>query len=194
MANQIKARYEFPGGQRLEIAQGDITAEDVEAIVNAANAMLQHGGGVAGVISRKGGPQIQEESDAWVREHGPVTHANPAYTRAGRLPFRYIIHAVGPIWGEGEEAQKLHDAIWGSLRLAETLGIQSLAFPAISTGIFGVPKAFAAQVFFQTIHDYYSQNPHSPLKLVRITLYDNPTLEVFLETFEAWRNTLSTSA
>lgn len=103
MANQIKARYEFPGGQRLEIAQGDITAEDVEAIVNAANAMLQHGGGVAGVISRKGGPQIQEESNAWVREHGPVTHANPAYTRAGRLPFRFIIHAVGPVWGEGKK-------------------------------------------------------------------------------------------
>ncbi|MCX8023654.1 MAG: macro domain-containing protein [Thermanaerothrix sp.] len=194
MVPQIKARYEFSEGQRLEIAQGDITAEDVEAIVNAANAMLQHGGGVAGVISRKGGPQIQEESNAWVRKHGPVTHANPAYTHAGQLPFRYIIHAVGPVWGEGEEAQKLRDAILGSLRLAETLGVQSLAFPAISTGIFGVPKAFAAQVFFHTIYDYYSQNPCSPLKLVRITLYDAPTLEVFLETFDAWRNTLSTSA
>lgn len=193
MGSQIKSRYVFPGGQCLEIAQGDITAQDVEAIVNAANAMLQHGGGVAGAILRKGGPQIQEESDAWVREHGPVTHANPAYTHAGRLPFRYIIHAVGPVWGEGEEAQKLRAAIQGSLHLAETLGLQSLAFPALSTGIFGVPKAFAAQVFFQTIHDHFSQNPQSPIRLVRITLYDAPTLEVFLEAFETWRNTQSVS-
>ncbi|WP_299027407.1 macro domain-containing protein [uncultured Thermanaerothrix sp.] len=187
MASQVKARYPFPGGQVLEIAQGDITAEDVEAIVNAANTMLQHGGGVAGAILRKGGAQIQAESDAWVQQFGPVTHAKPAYTRAGRLPFRYIIHAVGPIWGEGDEECKLSAAILGSLRLAETLGIRSLAFPAISTGIFGVPKDLAARVFLHTIADYFTQSPNSPLSLVRITLYDAPTLEVFLEALETWR-------
>ncbi len=191
MASQVKARYQFPGGQSLEIAQGDITTEDVEAIVNAANAMLQHGAGVAGAILRKGGPQIQEESDAWVRQHGPITHSRPAYTHAGRLPFRYIIHAVGPIWGEGDEQSKLSAAISGSLQLAEMLGIHSLAFPAISTGIFGVPKDLAARVFLQTIADYFSQSPNSPLSLVRITLYDTPTLEVFLETFETWRKSQS---
>jgi len=192
MSTVLRAQYRFPSGQRLEITQGDITSEDVEAIVNAANAYLQHGAGVAGAIVRKGGYEIQRESDAWVKQHGPVTHERPAYTTAGKLPFRYIIHAVGPIWGEGEEENKLSQAIQGSLQLAERLGLRSLAFPAISTGIFGMPKAIAARVFLETIARFFAENPNSSLALVRITLLDTPTLEVFLEAFNAWQQARTT--
>ena len=97
MTGTVLKTHTFSGGQQLHLVQGDITQEEVGAIVNAANLHLQHGGGVAGIISRRGGPQIQQESDAWVREHGPVSHAKPAYTSGGDLPCRYVIHAVGPI-------------------------------------------------------------------------------------------------
>lgn len=183
--NTILQEHTLPSGQTLQIVQGDLTAETVDAIVNAANSHLQHGGGVAGAISRKGGPQIQAESDAWVRQHGPVSHAEPAYTRAGSLPCRYVIHAVGPVWGEGDEDHQLAAAVAGSLRLADELGLSSIAFPAISTGIFGFPKARAAGVIFAAISDYFTQNPASGLRQVRLTLFDQPTIDAFLS---AWKS------
>lgn len=168
------------GGRRLEILRGDITAENVDAIVNAANERLMHGGGVAAVIARCGGPSIQEESDRWVREHGPVTHETPAYTSGGNLPARYIIHAVGPVWGSGDEDRKLAAAVRGSLARAGELKLRSIAFPAISTGIFSFPVERAAQVFLTTIDMYFKDHPESSLETVRLTLFDSPTLEVFL--------------
>jgi O-acetyl-ADP-ribose deacetylase (regulator of RNase III) len=178
--NTIHAKLTFPSGQRLEIVQGDITEEPVDAIVNAANSHLQHGAGVAGAIVRKGGYEIQRESNEWVHLHGPVKHDQPAYTGPGRLPCRYVIHAVGPVWGEGDEEARLASAVEGSLRLAEQLGLSSIAFPAISTGIFGFPRELAAQIFMQVIRDHFAEKPESALSLVRLTLYDNPTLETFL--------------
>jgi O-acetyl-ADP-ribose deacetylase (regulator of RNase III) len=175
----------FPSKQTLQLVQGDLTTETVDAIVNAANRALQHGGGVAGVIVRKGGFEIQAESNAWVREHGPVSHAEPAYTGAGRLPCRYVIHAVGPVWGEGDEDAKLAAAITGSLALADQLGLSSIAFPAISTGIFGFPKERAANVIFSAIDRYFSQQPDSSLQLVRLTLFDQPTIDAFMKIWNA---------
>ncbi len=137
----------FPSGQRVEIVTGDLTRQEVDAIVNAANSQLAHGGGVAGVIVRRGGSIIQSESDAWVQRNGPVSHDKPAFTSAGVLPCRYVIHAVGPVWGEGGEEQKLGSAVFGSLELAEKLDLRSIAFPAISTGIFGVPCPLASRYF-----------------------------------------------
>jgi O-acetyl-ADP-ribose deacetylase (regulator of RNase III) len=179
MSNILRT-HPYPSGQRLEIVQGDLTQEKVDAIVNPANSQLVHGGGLAGIIVRQGGSTIQEESDAWVREHGPVSHAAPAHTAPGQLPCQYIIHAVGPIWGSGEEDAKLADAITGSLALADRLALTSIAFPAISTGIFGFPKDRAAGVIFQAIHRYFAGQPDSGMQLVRITLYDQPTLTAFL--------------
>jgi len=179
-----KEKHTFPGGQSIEVTQGDLTRERVDAIVNAANSGLVHAGGVAAAIVRAGGTIIQEESDAWVRQYGPVSNAEPAYTRAGRLPCRYVIHAVGPIWGEGEEDRKLEEAIRGSLKQAESLGLRSLAFPAISTGIFGFPKDRAARIFFTTFLEYFSENPASPLELVRVTLWDDETMAIFLTEFK----------
>ena len=182
--NETSKERIFPTGQKLQLVQGDITEETVDAIVNAANAHLSHGAGVAGAILRRGGMQIQVESDQWVQEHGMVRHAEPAYTRAGNLPCRYVIHAVGPIWSEGQEEEKLQAATNGSLQLAERLGLQSIAFPAISTGIYRFPKPLAAQVMLSTIADHLTANPDSSLKLVRIVLYEPETLQAFIEAWE----------
>jgi O-acetyl-ADP-ribose deacetylase (regulator of RNase III) len=175
----------FPTKQTLQLVQGDLTTEAVDAIVNAANSQLQHGGGVAGIIVRCGGYEIQAESNAWVREHGPVSHAEPAYTGAGRLPCRYVIHAVGPVWGEGNEDNKLAAAITGSLILADRLGLSSIAFPAISTGIFGFPKERAAGVIFSAIESYFAQLSSSGLQIVRLTLFDQPTVDAFTKVWDA---------
>lgn len=183
--SQVIHQGQLPSGQTIQLAQGDITTEALDAIVNAANRYLRHGGGVAGAILRHGGPQIQAESEAWVQAHGPVSHAEPAYTHAGSLPCRYVIHAVGPVWGEGEEDARLSAAISGALRRADELGLTSLALPAISTGIFGFPKQRAARLIFAAIRSYCTQNTASGLRLVRVTILDQPTLDVFSAAWEA---------
>lgn len=172
------------GSHRVELVFGDITKEKVDAIVNAANTYLVHGGGVAGAISKAGGPTIQQQSSEWVRLHGPVTHRSPAYTRAGKLPCQFIIHAVGPIWGEGGESHKLIDAVHGSLELAEKMKMTTLAIPAISTGIYGFPVPLAAKVILESIRDYFAAHPESGEKLIRIVLYDQETTLVFQKAFQ----------
>ncbi len=171
----------FPSGFLLEIAQGDITAEPIDAIVNAANSQLQHGGGVAAAISRRGGPTIRAESEAWLRRNGPLDAAHPAWTHAGDLPCRFVIHAVGPVWGEGEEDAKLAAACRASLDLAAELGCAALALPAISTGIFGFPRPRAARVILATLRTWAVEHPKSPLRRVRVLLWDPPALNDFLE-------------
>lgn len=182
--NRVIEEHDLSLGRTLQLVQGDLTTEAVDAIVNAANSQLQHGGGVAGAIARRGGPEIQAQSNAWVREHGPVSHHTPAYTGAGSLPSRYVIHAVGPVWGEGDEDEKLETAVSASLALADELDVSSIAFPAISTGIFGFPKERAAEVILEAVKDYFSQNPDSGIEKVRITLYDQPTVDAFLKIWQ----------
>lgn len=173
----------LPTGQSLQIAQGDITLENVDAIVNAANEHLQHGGGVAWSIVRRGGDVIQDESDAWIEKHGLVPHSHPAWTSGGSLSARYVIHAVGPVWGDGDEDAKLAAAVTGSLRAADELGLSSIAFPAISTGIFGFPKERAAGIMLKSIQEY-CEKEDSKLKTIRLVLFDDATVEAFLKT---WR-------
>ena len=174
----------YSAGQKLELVHGDLTEEQVDAIVNAANCHLEHGAGVAGAIVRKGGHIIREESETWVREHGLVSHEAPAFTRAGELSCKYVIHAVGPIWGEGDEDRKLAVAVNGSLALADRLKLESLAMPPISTGIFGFPKERAARIFKNSITAYFTDHPQSSLKLVRFTIIDQETLQVFKSAWE----------
>jgi O-acetyl-ADP-ribose deacetylase (regulator of RNase III) len=182
---RVVAEHRLPTGQVLQLIHGDLTEEHVDAIVNAANAHLQHGGGVAGAIVRRGGAVIQQESDAWVRSHGQVAHDSPALTGAGRLPCRQVIHAVGPVWGEGDEDAKLRAAVSGALRLANAQGFSSLALPAISTGVFGFPKDRGARILIGAILDFLSDHPSSPLKQLRITLIDEPSVQVFAAEFAA---------
>ncbi len=185
--NIVRTETTLPSGQIIQLVQGDITTEHVGAIVNAANEHLEHGGGVAWAIVRRGGEVIQRESDEWVRTHGTVTHAQPAWTSGGNLHCRYVIHAVGPVWGDtqragagGEEDAKLTAAVTGSMKAAERLGLSSLAMPALSTGIFGFPKERAAGVIFSAIREHFSKNPASTLKQVRLVLYDQQTVDIFL--------------
>ena len=182
MNNVLKERI-FQTGQTLQIVQGDITTEQVDAIVNAANEHLQHGGGVAWAISKKGGPDIQQGSDAWIRQHGLVSHSRPAWTSGGLLPAEYVIHAVGPVWGDGDEDNKLSEAVTGSLHVADELKCTSIAMPAISTGIFGFPKERAAGIIFTSIEKYFESNS-SNLDLVRLTLFDQGTVEVFVKSWQ----------
>ncbi len=177
--NLLIKTYPLSSGQVIEIAQGDLTKEHVDAIVNAANSRLAHGGGVAGAIRSAGGQQIIDESEAWVREHGPVTNAEPAYTNAGNLSCRFVIHAVGPIWGEGDEDRKLQDAVTGSLKRAEELKAHSLALPAISTGIFGFPLERAARIILETLRAYFVRNPMSGIRTTRIVLHDDKAVRAF---------------
>jgi O-acetyl-ADP-ribose deacetylase (regulator of RNase III) len=179
--NHILAETALPSGQRLQLVLGDITAEKTDAIVNAANRRLQHGAGVAGAILRAGGAVIQEESDRWVRDHGSVSHSAPAWTSAGALPCRFVIHAVGPMWGEGEEAGKLAAAVDGSLNVAEELRLRSIALPALSTGVFGFPLEAAARVILRTLGEHFSRRPASALRQVRVVLFDQPAADIFLD-------------
>lgn len=189
--NTVFVEKSLSSGQTIQIVQGDITSEKVDAVVNAANEHLQHGGGVAWAIAKKGGPTIQKESDEWIRQHGRVAHAHPAWTSGGDLPAKYVIHAVGPVWDDsknagtrGDEDRKLSDAIFGSLRVADELNCASIAMPAISTGIFGFPKERAANIIFSTIEDYFDSQ-QSGLLLIKLVLFDQDTLTVFLK---AWHD------
>ncbi len=184
--NAVLVEKRLPSNQSIQIVQGDLTVEKVDAIVNAANEHLQHGGGVARTISKQGGPAIQKESDAWIRQHGPVSHSHPAWTSGGQLPAKYVIHAVGPVWGSGDEDKKLSDAVKGSLRVADELQCSSIAMPAISTGIFGFPKERAASITFSVVEDYFESNP-SNINVVKLVLFDQPTVDVFVRSWhEKW--------
>ncbi|MBN2045084.1 MAG: macro domain-containing protein [Anaerolineales bacterium] len=179
MEDQVLGEYQLDPDRKITLIRGDLTLQQVDAIVNAANPRLRHGGGVAAMILRKGGQVINEESQAWIRDRGEVTHESPAYTSGGNLDCRYIIHAVGPIWGRGDEEDKLTAAIAGSLRLADELSLTSIAFSAISTGIFGFPKRRAARVFYQSLVSYFVSHPESQLTDIRMVVYDDPTSEAF---------------
>jgi O-acetyl-ADP-ribose deacetylase (regulator of RNase III) len=182
--NTVLVEHDFPTGQTLQIVQGDITIEEVDAIVNAANEHLQHGGGVAWAISKKGGSAIQKESEAWIQQHGRVPHSAPAWTSGGLLPAKVVIHAVGPVWGDGDEDNKLAAAVTGSLRVAEELKCSSLAMPAISTGIYGFPKERAAAIIFNAIENYFAANSSSGLRTIKLVLFDQPTVDVFLQSWQ----------
>ena len=181
MAQEILFKHQTEAGQIIRIVKGDLTAEPVDAIVNAANEHLAHGGGVAGAIVRRGGRVIQEESTRWVREHGPVRTGTAAITGAGALPARYVIHAVGPAWGSGDEEAKLAGAVRSALELAATNHLASISLPAISSGIFGFPKHLCAQVILETVTDYLAQHPDGPVREVNLCNLDTLTANIFLD-------------
>jgi putative ATPase len=164
--------------------QGDLTAEASEAIVNAANEWLKHGGGVAGAIVRRGGEVIQHESDAWVRQHGPVRTGSAAITSSGKLAAKYVIHAVGPVWGSGDEEQKLASAVKSALTLAETHQVKNISIPGISSGIFGGPKDICARVILRAALDYVQQNSTTQLKEIRFCNIDEATASAFVREAE----------
>lgn len=162
----------------LELVQGDITDLATDAIVNAANESLQLGGGVAGAIRRRGGSTIQRECD----DIGGTPVGTAVKTSGGNLKTRYVIHAVGPRWGEGNEDQKLANAVHSALILADSKQLRSIAFPAISTGIFGFPKEQAAKIILSTTITYLNETKTS-LRRIIFCLYDPTTLIIFEDAF-----------
>lgn len=180
MKRKVLYEGQMPGDRVVRVVQGDLTEERVDAIVNAANERLAHGGGVAGAISRKGGPSIQAESSAWVRAHGPVRTGTAAITGAGDLACRYVIHAVGPVWADrGDEEGKLASAVRSALDLADQYNLCSVSLPAISSGIFGFPKDLCAQVMLRTIGAWLSEHPQSTVREVNACNMDAPTADIF---------------
>jgi O-acetyl-ADP-ribose deacetylase (regulator of RNase III) len=157
---------------RLEIVQGDITREHVDAIVNAANESLLGGGGVDGAIHRAGGSAILEEC----RTLGGCATGDVKATGAGELPARYVLHAVGPVWHGGgqDEAASLASCYRRALELARELGCRSIAFPAISTGVYGYPPEQAARIALTTIREHAGP----PVELVRIVCFSDESLRV----------------
>ena len=154
--NQDGRERQAAAERRIRIVQGDITLLDVEAVVNAANKHLQLGGGVAGAIRARGGPSIQEECDRLA----PIDVGEAVITGGGNLKAKYVIHAVGPVNGEGDEEAKLARATRSSLSLAAKHKIRSLAFPAISTGIYGFPLQDCSRIMLRVSLDFLKKNSH----------------------------------
>jgi O-acetyl-ADP-ribose deacetylase len=163
-------------GTLLRLLVGDLTESTADAIVNAANSHLQHGGGVAGAILRKGGRIIQEESD----RIGYVPVGESALTTAGRLKTRFVIHTVGPRWGEGDEELKLRSAVTSTLRLASEKAFSHIAMPAISAGIFGFPKDRCARVVVDELVAFVSSQ-QTTLHTIDICLMDTEIVSFFRE-------------
>lgn len=166
-------------GKTVKVVQEDITEEDTEAIVNAANSLLKHGGGVAGAIVRKGGKVIQEESDRIVKERGAIPVGSAVWTTGGNLKAKFVIHAVGPVWGERDEERKLRSAVRSALKVAEELGVSSVSLPAISTGIFGYPKDEGTKVIVDEVINFLKEREKTPLKEVHLTAIDDETTNLF---------------
>jgi O-acetyl-ADP-ribose deacetylase (regulator of RNase III) len=166
----------------LELVSGDITELSTDAIINAANGALKLGGGVAGAIRTKGGPEIQMECNRIIAEKGRIPTGGAAITRGGNLKAKFIIHAVGPICGEGDEERKLRNATISSLKLADREHLKSIAFPAISTGHFGLPKERCAEVMIPTVISYLRSGTN--LGHIIFCLYDQDTYDVFRRTLE----------
>jgi O-acetyl-ADP-ribose deacetylase (regulator of RNase III) len=167
------------GGSRVELVQGDITREMVDAIVNAANSGLMGGGGVDGAIHNAGGPAILEECREIRESKGSLPAGEAVMTSGGRLAARHVIHAVGPVWRGGGhgEAETLARCYRNSLELAAARGLSSVAFPAISTGVYSYPVAQAAAIALGTIREVLLAG--SPVSLVRCVLFSEEDLETY---------------
>jgi O-acetyl-ADP-ribose deacetylase (regulator of RNase III) len=156
------------------VVRGDLLEEPADAIVNAANGHLAHGGGIAGIISRAAGPALQGESDRIVRERGPFPSGSAVATAAGKLPFKAVIHAVGPRQGEGDEEAKLVRALASAFDLAKAHGWETVSFPAVSSGIFAVPLDVCARA-------YIAAARAAPISKVRLCLRDQPIIDAVLK-------------
>jgi O-acetyl-ADP-ribose deacetylase (regulator of RNase III) len=187
----IVEQIELQNGKIIRLAKGDITFRNVDAVVNAANTNLKHGGGVAAAIVRKGGQIIQEESD----KIGFVPVGSAAITTSGKLPCKAVIHAVGPRMGEGDEDAKLRSAIRASLLIASEKKFRDIAIPAVSSGIFGFPKDKCAAILTSESLNFLlnrgEDNEESTLEIVEFCIIDSDTLNEFRLQFRILKNELS---
>ena len=164
----------------IGLVQGDITKESTDAVVNAANRSLLGGGGVDGAIHRAGGPAILEACKAVRARQGECPPGEAVVTTGGRLPAKYVIHTVGPVWRGGNQGEPgiLASCYRNSLRVAVAMGLRSVAFPSISTGAYGYPVEKAAFVALTTVAAFLSKEERAPA-IVRFVLYDAMTLGIY---------------
>ena len=167
------------GRSTLELIQGDITAQDTDAVVNAANKRLAPGGGVAGAIHRAAGPKLWKEC----KKLGGCETGEAKITKGSNLKAPYVIHTVGPVYsGKEEDPKLLADSYRNSLFLAKDKGIKSISFPALSTGAFGYPLKVAAKIAFETVIDFLSK--YHEIELVRFVLYGKSSFEIHKKVLE----------
>jgi O-acetyl-ADP-ribose deacetylase len=168
------------GGTTLRVTTGDITREQVAAIVNAANVHLRHGGGVAAAIARAAGPSLQRESDEWVAAHGPLRDGEAAVTSAGALPCRVVVHVAGPVHDpdRDDNADRLRAAAVAALEAAREHDARSMAFPAISAGIYGYPLDEATRVLVDTVATWVVDHP-DVFEQVRFVGFDDRVAGAF---------------
>ncbi len=185
--SDFAARLIFTNGKTLELhGPVDITKETTEAIVNAANSSLLGGGGVDGAIHRAGGPSILQECKRIVAKIGTLSAGKAVLTTGGRLPAKYVIHTVGPVYRRGERsnAATLSSCYRESIRLADDHGIKSIAFPSISTGAFGYPVHEAATIAIRTVNEFLPTCVH--LEHVRFALFDIATCNAYVRAAETF--------
>jgi O-acetyl-ADP-ribose deacetylase (regulator of RNase III) len=173
------------GKHRIELLQGDITRQTVDALVNAANSSLAGGGGVDGAIHRAGGPSLMEETDRRYPDGCPTGDAVP--TSAGKLSARYVFHAVGPVWSGGHrgESDLLRSAYRRCLQLALEHDCRSIAFPAISTGVYGYPLDLAAEASLDEIRRFLAESQHAEPLEVRMVLFGAGPYAAFARVLES---------
>lgn len=174
----IENEQSLPGGRRLRLVIGDLLTEPVDAIVNAANGRLAHGGGVAAAISRAAGPALDADGRSYVAEHGTIPTGEAVVTTAGDLDYQGVIHAVGPRQGDGDEEAKLSLAVQNALLRAHERGWGSVSLPAISSGIFGVPFEVCARAYVAGVRRHFAEHPDSCLEEVRLCLREGPLVEL----------------
>jgi len=180
--SQLLSEIKTPQGISIQVRHGDMTTEEVDCIVNAANSSLDHASGLAGAIVKKGGDIVQTESDVYVAKNGRLEEGGVAVTSAGKLPCKNVLHAVGPTWHGGNEGEEiiLGMTVRSCLDKANELKHTSISLPAISSGIFGFPKEKCAVVMFDMAFQFIQENSgKTSLKEIRFTNFDDKTVEIF---------------
>ena len=179
--NQFSINY--PENKVFQVGIRDLLGAPVDAIVNPANSGLSHGGGIAAIISNEGGPPIDKHCAKYIEKYGRIPVTKAVVTTAGRLPYKGVIHAVGPRMGDGEEQQKIEATLISCLGIAQAKGWQSVAFPAISTGLFMIPKDVCADAFKNAVSSFWEKFPDTPVKLIWLclTIEDYPVFERILK-------------
>jgi O-acetyl-ADP-ribose deacetylase (regulator of RNase III) len=182
--SEIRYEHRREDGRVVRIKLGDLTAESVDAIVNAANTYLAHGGGLAAAIVWAGGEVIQRESD----KVAPVPTGGAASTGAGALPCKRVIHAVGPVWSRqrpDESDRLLSSAVASALKVADAESLVSISIPAISSGIFGFPKDRCARLMLEAVEQFWTDHPETSVREINLCNFDDLTVSIFLKAASA---------
>ena len=178
MSGKLVGMLRFPNELVFEVAEASLLEERTDAIVNAANGHLAHGGGVAAAIARAAGAAMIEEDQRIVKACGAIPTGEAVVSVAGKLPFKAVIHAIGPYWGQGDEQAKLTSALTAAFQCAHVRGLNSVSFPAVSSGIFAVPLEICARAYVAAVRQFCAATPESSVKLIRLCLFPGPLIDL----------------